>query len=331
MSVIDVLVGMDGGSTSTKAIFADAVTGKLLDRIYVASNGRPAEAGLKIFEIMMGSHPNWRVKRYWTTGSARGLLLETFGGDGAISEIVAQAKGVTAVLPGILMIFDLGGLDSKAILLDEHGRILAFAMNPICGAATGQAIDNQCHQANCTSLADFDQLALTSLNPADFNTRCSVMMVAGWIAHQARGVELPDRIKGFLIAIAKCFISNTVHKARLRIPSEVAFVGMPAGLIGLRDAMRIAAEDYCGNPVEIIVPEKPEKIYSVTAAYGAALLAGKDLLAKGGQTGFKGIGEIQLPEGVPDVCADCPNKCKLLHYHDSNGVLLYTHGRACNK
>ena len=104
----DVTIGVDGGSTTTKAAVIDIESGALLDKIYISTHGDPEGALRKVFQYLAQKKDRYNVRGICTTGSARKLYerilvskskakaLEEEGyavPDGAVDEITCHAYG----------------------------------------------------------------------------------------------------------------------------------------------------------------------------------------------------------------------------------------------
>ncbi len=141
------LLGIDGGSTTTKVVLVDADTHEMVASHYGRTLGDPVAAlRLCLTEVMgqlqaqVGGEDAVEIVLAATTGSSR-ELLGVFCGTGAIyNEIMAHTAGTTALNPAIDTIFEIGGQDAKYVSLRNHVPV-DYAMNEACSAGTGSFLE----------------------------------------------------------------------------------------------------------------------------------------------------------------------------------------------
>ena len=135
----EVYLGIDVGSVSTNVV---AVTKTMIYYTQLYKNQRPAlgsgQRGLD--ELKMGDQIE--VKAVGTTGSGRQLAGAMVGADIVKNEITAHATATVNFVPGVQTIFEIGGQDSKIIIIRD-GMIVDFAMNTVCAAGTGSFLEHQ--------------------------------------------------------------------------------------------------------------------------------------------------------------------------------------------
>ncbi len=119
----------------------------------------------------------------------------------AISEITAQAEGVCFLYPEVRGIIDIGGQDSKVILV-EGGRVADFQMNDKCAAGTGRFLEHTARALE-VSVEDMGRLALASSRPASISSMCTVFAESEVISLRAQGVPKEDIAAGLVESIAK--------------------------------------------------------------------------------------------------------------------------------
>ena len=105
----------------------------------------------------------YRVVSVGTTGSARRLIGAVVGASMVKNEITAHAVGTTTLHPDVRTIFEIGGQDSKIILL-ENGVVVDYAMNTLCAAGTGSFLSSQSHRLG-VEVEEFGRIALKSEPP----------------------------------------------------------------------------------------------------------------------------------------------------------------------
>jgi predicted CoA-substrate-specific enzyme activase len=225
------------------------------------------------------------------TGSGRYMIGEYLGADVIKDEITAQARAAITMDPGVDTVFEIGGQDSKYISI-RNGAVESFQMNKICAAGTGCFIEEVSRKFRIP-LDDFSSLALSSDSPLYLGDGCTVFIEAAIAAHISRGVRLEDIASGLCYSIVRNYLDRVVGQRK--IGNRVLFQGGVAYNQGVINAFRALTEK------EITVPP----FFSVTGAYGAALLAHEEM--KDGVTLSRGFDphpaviESGGP-GVKDIC-----------------------------
>jgi activator of 2-hydroxyglutaryl-CoA dehydratase len=133
-----ITVGIDVGSITTKA--AVVKDGKLISDRVMSTGYNAQDAGTKVYEDILnelGLKPS-AVQRIISTGYGRNSVTIA---DKAVTEITCHAAGAVYMNPTVRSIIDIGGQDSKAIVVDEKGGVKDFAMNDKCAAGTGRFLE----------------------------------------------------------------------------------------------------------------------------------------------------------------------------------------------
>jgi activator of 2-hydroxyglutaryl-CoA dehydratase len=129
-------LGVDIGSISTKAVAIDK-DNNIFARSYLWTEGNPIGAVRRVLdEIQRQIAGRGEVFAVGTTGSARELIGAVLNAAIVKNEITAHAIGTLAFHPEVRTILEIGGQDSKIIIL-EDGVITDYAMNTLCAAGTG--------------------------------------------------------------------------------------------------------------------------------------------------------------------------------------------------
>jgi predicted CoA-substrate-specific enzyme activase len=178
--------------------------------------------------------------------------------DSSISEISAHAKGVVFLFPEVRGIIDVGGQDSKVIVV-EDGRVADFLMNDKCAAGTGKFLEYTA-KALEVPINDLGSLALASSHPAEITSMCTVFAESEVISLRARGITKEDIAAGLTVSVAQRVVGMA---KRMGLKEHIAFVGGVAKNAG----MKAALEKELG--VTLYVPFEPQ----ITGALGAALAA----------------------------------------------------------
>ncbi len=251
-----VVAGIDVGSTTVKCVVmkgGEILATKVASTGYDMSEawGRvlyPAleEAGVKKED----------VDRIVSTGYGRECVAEAHR---QVTEITCHGKGAHFLSPEVRTVIDIGGQDSKAISLDEGGKVLDFVMNDRCAAGTGRFLEVM-SRALGVDMERFGELSLSSSNPVSISSVCTVFAESEVISMMAHKKKREDIIAGIHRAIASRIFSMT---RRLRIQEPIMLTGGCARNVGLKKAL----EDIFS--CEIVVHE----LSQLTGAIGAALMA----------------------------------------------------------
>ncbi len=273
---VDCWLGIDVGSTSTNLVLIDD-RDRILGYRYLRTAGAPVRAvctGLAELHEEFGD--KIRVAGAAATGSGRYMTGRLVGADLVRDEITAQARAAVAIDPSVDTIFEIGGQDSKFIAI-EDGVVADFQMNKICAAGTGSFIEEQTKKLG-VSLEEIGPTALSATNPTSLGERCTVFMESSIAAHLGQGTDIADLAAGLCYSIVKNYTNRVVGQKR--IGRRIFLQGGVAHNQGVVNAFRAVT----GR--DVTVPP----FFSVTGAYGAAILAREKMQTEGlTTTEFKGF------------------------------------------
>jgi predicted CoA-substrate-specific enzyme activase len=246
-------IGLDAGSVTVKMVVLDE-EGVLGEKQYVRHYGHPAQTALALLKEAAARCPGSGLS---LTGSAARVISLALA-IRSVNEVVSQAYAIKKLHPGIRTVFELGGEDSKLIILDE-GNIRDFSMNSVCAAGTGSFLEQQAERLRL-SIEEFSELAARSKRPAKIAGRCSVFAKSDMIHLQQIATPMEDIVAGLCFAVARNF-KGTIAKGReLKLP--VAFQGGVAANSGM---VRAFSEVF--ELEELFIP--PD--FALMGALGAAL------------------------------------------------------------
>ena len=201
-----VYLGIDVGSVTTKLAVVDE-NGKYVESYMLRTSGQPTKAVQKgLGELLAKAKDNWEVMQVGTTGSGRNLAGALVGADIIKNEITAHAVAASIIVPGVQTILEIGGQDSKIIILRD-GIVTDFAMNTVCAAGTGSFLDQQAGRLN-VKIEDFGSIALQSSSPARIAGRCGVFAESDLIHKQQLGYPVEDLLYGLCQALVRNYLSN---------------------------------------------------------------------------------------------------------------------------
>lgn len=302
---LTVYLGIDVGSVTTKVALVDE-KGKFVDSYMLRTAGKPVvavQSGMR--ELYKKAICEYDVKGVGTTGSGRNLAGALVGADVVKNEITAHAVAASTYIPGVQTILEIGGQDSKIILLRD-GIVTDFAMNTVCAAGTGSFLDQQANRLN-VPIELFGETALKSQNPARIAGRCGVFAESDLIHKQQLGYPVEDLLFGLCQALVRNYLSNLALGKEI-LPT-VTFQGGVATNVGMVKAF----EEALGT--KVIVPEN----HQTMGAIGAALLAMENHQYTQQETKFIGwaVGEMNF-NAITCDCNDCSNACEIITIVESD-------------
>lgn len=309
-------LGIDVGSVTTKFAVLDEGH-ELVASHYARTQGRPIEVvqeGLRAIAGQLGA--GVELAGVGTTGSGRYLTAVLVGADVIKNEITAHAVGALHYVPDAQTILEIGGQDSKLIIL-RQGVVVDFAMNTVCAAGTGSFLDQQAMRLNM-KIEDFGPLALLSKKPVRIAGRCTVFAESDMIHKQQMGHRREDILYGLCEALARNYLNNLGLGKEVLPP--VAFQGGVAANKGIVRAFEEALK------TDIIVTPH----HHTVGAIGAALLAREHIDERGDNSSFKGFQVAEERYRTSSFeCKACANICEIIQVF-MNGKVVARWGGRCD-
>lgn len=313
-SVVKAFVGVDGGSTSTKAVLI-AEDGTLIAKKYQLSKGNPIEDTMDMFAAL-NQHITERgctleILGVGTTGYAKDILKDVLKGDVALVETVAHTESALHFYDKVDVICDVGGQDIKVIILKDR-KVKDFRINTQCSAGNGYFLQNT-SEGFGFKVEEFAEKAFSAKAMPTFGYGCAVFMQSDIVDFQRKGWQGPEIMAGLADVLPKniwlyvCQIPNLAKLGKTFILQG----GTQRNLAAVKsqvDFIRANFDPSMGEP-EIIV----HKHCGESGAIGAAIEA-RRLYGQGKRTDFIGVEKVakisyKTTRDESTRCYFCKNKC----------------------
>jgi predicted CoA-substrate-specific enzyme activase len=260
-------LGLDIGSVSLNTVLLDE-NYNVIEDYYDYVHGKPFNVLRERLSSLLKKHSADSITGIAITGSGGKLATDLIGGI-FVNEIIAQATSSGKLFPDARTVIEIGGEDSKLIILEKDpatgaSRLVDFEMNSICAAGTGSFLDQQARRIGVPIEKEFGEMSLKSIDPPRIAGRCSVFAKSDMIHHQQIATPLHDIVAGLCFALARNFRSNVARSKEINKP--VIFSGGVAANTGMIRAFREILDLKEG---ELIIPEH----HASMGAIGAVMYA----------------------------------------------------------
>jgi predicted CoA-substrate-specific enzyme activase len=320
------ILGVDGGSTTTKACLVDMETYEITASHYGRTHGDPVKALKECLAIIQEKviadtgGKKIDIRLVSTTGSSReilGVFLET---PGVYNEIIAHSVGTTYFDKEVETIFEIGGQDAKYVLL-KNGVPIDYAMNEACSAGTGSFLEESASgDLSIHSAKDIGPIALEAGAPCKFGEHCSAFINSDIRKAVQQGAGRENITAGIVCSIVANYLNRVVGNRTIggKIFLQGGVAKNPA--VPLAFAMLLNKE--------ILVPPSPE----LTGCFGVALLAQRkyaDGLLEEQSVIIDDIINREIGYERVFTCNACENRCpiQVLNVNEHK----YMFGGRCNK
>lgn len=310
-------LGVDIGSVSSK-IAAVNQDKEILASVYLETEGTPISAIQELLRRLKGQLPEDDICGIGITGSGRHIAAHLLGADLVKNEVTAQTIAALHYDPEVRSIIEIGGQDSKVILL-KNGIPVWHNLNSICAAGTGSFLSAQAYRLKIP-IEQFGELALRSTVKVSISAKCTVFCESDCIHKQAFGYKKEDIINGLCEGLARNFINNVARNKNME--AATLFSGGVAANIGVVRAF----ERELKHP--IIVPDQ----HKIMGCIGVALLVLRQSTGHNGEekksTKFKGFEILNHKfKTEPFVCGKCSNNCEVIKILEDSKVIGYMNSR----
>ena len=246
------VLGVDGGSTTTKVALVNVSTMEIVAEHYGRTHGDPVAAlknCLRELRKQLGDHQP-RIRLAATTGSSRellGVFLETVG---VYNEIIAHTVGTTFFQKDVDTIFEIGGQDAKYVLIN-NGVPVDYAMNEACSAGTGSFLEESAAgDLNIDTAPEIGPIAMNGQAPLKFGEHCSAFINSDIRKAIQQGAAREDIVAGLVFSIVANYLNRVVGNRS--IGSHIVLQGG----VAKNPAVPLAFAQMTGK--QITVPPDPE-------------------------------------------------------------------------
>jgi predicted CoA-substrate-specific enzyme activase len=307
-------VGVDGGSTSTKAVLLSE-EGDILCKAYQLSNGNPIQDTIDMFEKlreqveMQGAQ--LEVLGVGTTGYAKDILKDVLHADVALVETVAHTESAMKFYDDPHVIVDVGGQDIKLIVL-KNGRVKDFKLNTQCSAGNGYFLQSTAEGFGL-KVEQYADLAFSATTMPVFGYGCAVFMQSDIVNFQRQGWRAEEILAGLAAVLPKnvfLYVASIPNLAALgsRFVLQGGTQNNMAVVKAEVDFIRSSFRSGDRKP-EIIVHEHCGE----SGAIGAAVEASR-LYRNGRRTSFIGLDAVRnisyhTTRNEDTRCYFCKNNC----------------------
>ncbi|MGB5158274.1 acyl-CoA dehydratase activase [Desulfobacterium sp. N47] len=322
-------LGLDVGSTTTKAILLRNSDNSILESVYLRTNGDPVGASVKCYDYIL--------KEVIKKTPLSGIIIEGLGvcgsgrqiaglhalTDGVINEIIAHASAAVYFDPKVDTIFEIGGQDAKYTYI-VNSVPSDYAMNEACSAGTGSFLEESALETLGIKMEDIAAIALKGTMPPNFNDQCAAFISSDIKNAIHEGLNQEDIVAGLVYSICMNY-SNRVKGNRP--VGEKVFM---QGGVCYNHAVPLAMAALTGK--HIVVPPEP----GLMGAFGAALEIKKRIetgLAEKKRFDLEVLAGREVKYGKPFICHgvknDCDRRCNIAVIELENKK--YPFGGACNR
>jgi len=309
----EVFIGLDGGSTSTKAV-AISPAGEVVCSSYRLSQSDPITDALTVLRDLRAQleTPERPVKvlGLGTTGYSKDLLKKVLSADAALVETVAHAKSSLRLFPDVDAIIDVGGQDIKIIVL-QNGTVKDFKLNTQCSAGNGYFLQAAA-EALGIPVQDFAATAFCAKRVPKFSYGCAVFLQSDIVNFQRLGWRPEEILAGLATVLPKnvfLYVAGVSNVARLG-RRFVLQGGTQRNLAVVKAELDFIKEHYHGDGVPEV---KIHPNCCEAGAIGAALEVSEHYRTTQ-RTVFPGFAfldtiEYSIRRDESTRCRYCTNRC----------------------
>ncbi|ELC8442302.1 2-hydroxyacyl-CoA dehydratase [Clostridium perfringens] len=316
----EAFLGIDAGSTTTKAILIDN-EGSILYSFYGSNKGNPMQIIINILkDIYSKINGKIKIAKTAVTGYGEALIKSALNIDIGEVETIAHYRAAKHFLKDVDFILDIGGQDMKCIKI-KNGVISSIQLNEACSSGCGSFLDVFAQSLNM-NIKEFSKEGLLSKSPVDLGSRCTVFMNSKVKQVQKEGADIGSISSGLSYSVIK----NSLYKViKIRKPEDLGEKIIVQGGTFYNEAVLRAFEKVTGK--EVVRPD----IAGLMGAFGAALIA-KDNYNENEISNILGESDLEnfRVSNKFRHCGLCSNNCLLTVNKFSDGRKFIS-GNRCER
>ena len=304
------VIGLDGGSTSSKCVFIDE-NENILKKVYTLSKGNPIQDMKDMFTQMRqwatDQGATLEVTGFGVTGYAGDVLEKSLGADANIVETVAHMMSAKRWFPSVDVICDIGGQDIKVMFM-QNGDVKNFRLSNSCSAGNGMLLQAMADQFGIP-VKQYAEVAFEARLAPKFSYGCAVFLDSDRVNFQKEGYAKEELLAGLALVLPKNIWQYVVQIPRM---AELGRVFVLQGGTQKNLAALKAQVDY----IEKRVPNAEVYLHPHTGEAGAigAAFEALRVTRRRGTTTFVGLDQAIDIEYVSinneeTRCNFCPNNC----------------------
>ncbi|MCP3939944.1 MAG: activase [Desulfobacteraceae bacterium] len=325
------VLGLDVGSTTTKAVLLRTSDNAVTAKVYLRTNGDPVGASRQCYRAVLDQVEK-RVDPDKITiiglgvcGSGRQIAGLHALTSGVVNEIIAHATAAVHFDPKVDTLFEIGGQDAKYTYI-TNGVASDYAMNEACSAGTGSFLEESAFESLGLAMEDIADIAIQAEKPPNFNDQCAAFIASDIKNAIHNGVEHGDIVAGLVYSICMNYANRV--KGNRPVGKKVFMQG---GVCYNR-AVPLAMAALVNKP--IVVPPEP----GLMGAFGAALEIKKRIdigLMEKANFNLKTLANRGVIHKEPFICKGgrekCDRRCEIARISLEGADKIYTFGGACNR
>lgn len=312
--VVRGFVGLDGGSTSTKAVLIDEERNVLV-KSYQLSKGNPIEDTKDVLGSLKtqveDAGATLEVLGIGTTGYAKDILKDVLRADVALVETVAHTESALHFYPDVDVLVDVGGQDIKLIVI-KNRQVKDFKLNTQCSAGNGYFLQSTAETFGF-DVRQYANIAFDAEAMPTFGYGCAVFMQSDIVDFQRQGWKAEEIMAGLAAVLPKniwLYVAQMPNLAALGT-NFVLQGGTQHNLAAVKSQVDFIEQRFAGKDVAANITVHPH--CGESGAIGAAIEAGR-LYGRGQRTQFIGIDRVQeitytSHRSEDTRCFFCKNRC----------------------
>jgi len=317
------IVGLDAGSTTTKAVLMRTRDRAIVAGKYLRTDGDPVRASRQCYRSLLSQIPSeLKIIGLGVTGSGRqivGLHGLTYG---IVNEIIAHAAAAAYFDPEVDTLFEIGGQDAKYTYI-VNGVPADYAMNEACSAGTGSFLEEAAKETLGIATEEIASFALAGDRPPNFNDQCAAFIGSDIKTAIQEGISSENIAAGLVYAICLNYITRV--KGSRKIGQKIFMQGGVCYNRAVPLAMSLITDR------DIVVPPDP----GLMGAFGVALEILHKIeagLLEKSSFSLEELAAREVEYGTAFQCAGgregCDRKCQINRIKVAGRT--YPFGGACN-